>query len=1139
MIQLNMYLNELTNFLRTITIKDTLIAEQMLSVWVQDEFKELVSKTITAHPYYRNIMGEYILFDHKEVIPIVKDMLDNGCLFDIIESDNTVISSSNIKRKYGEEIGSQVINIIVSQTLHYIFPLSTNLSWFDDSISYTLTRTVPNKLLYYKHNTVPSVYSYDTKTKILFIKEFLYREFSEVKFPTTLDETKFSHEVILAYQDFLSGSIISPDDREPYFGLTFKTHDNTRTIYRIPQTRYNTLLSKYPYETGVIHAVAYSYPAQFETGSMRSNIRLAYTKLQNSENFALLTYDDSLLEKSERQSIVDCVSNTLDMIRRRYAVEGFCYENLYGAAHYYLVWQILYLSVFVQRITNIRTGYAHTYHIWRYLKSHGFEDYRDILSIIQQKFLYKNLPYLNKHKGTQHALELLDYVLLTMKHVSLQGKNLMQSTVDDLSEEDEEIYTEDTAKKYPSVRSIKVADVVHQEISEIKENPKNGFEKILHHLGENAGLTKINDKQEYEAGKIEKIDELYEKERESFLEYQDDYLFEKSTDRHTKLISYAPTSHMNTKFLELKDTSTISDLITIYTQFCAETILYLISQDRLKFTIPIQLVNSSRIITLPAADWIGMLFYALYRIDHVRQEKASDTEELYYYTHPPKYAQLQMPLKLDKVKMFDTFKWHYQMYRTNTYLTKEVGTYYLNIDEDFAILDSKALEEKDIAAKGLNFILRSTSLVKPENRVWICMLSTGDAYTLCYNDHFSWWNILDKDQNIIFRTAKMASFNNDLPKFTWFKRTATTSGYKEQKIYGMRFAKSNSKYDVEVLLTPQYTTFFSLNTLVEELDRQGLNYLTLYLAATHDESAVHRCLYDKLLEIYCIGRKEDKQGNPELYDISNIFDGESFDAFLSRGITQGNEDIRALQLVLESYDESNDVDTLYSRMIDTIIESMFPEDDMFLAVGILSRQERIKRLMTLFKSLTAYNLAYLNPTCNEIQDTMLSYHVSSPLSTYIRNTAYDYQNIGTRLTDKLHQVVKPTYLDQGDVLDCTFTLSDQKDEDLNYKQMLLDKIESVAKIITQKKVTKAKKKARLSQLGFSDTLVDAIMQLPVETIKSLRYTARRIYRNNVNVKVSIVDSIDTTNINVPDDMNFNFTEYPADTTYVTFKQYLK
>ena len=76
-------------------------------------------------------------------------------------------------------------------------------------------------------------------------------------------------------------------------------------------------------------------------------------------------------------------------------------------------------------------------------------------------------------------------------------------------------------------------------------------------------------------------------------------------------------------------------------------------------------------------------------------------------------------------------------------------------------------------------------------------------------------------------------------------------------------------------------------------------------------------------------------------------------------------------------------------------------------------------------------------------------------------------------------------------------------------------------------------------VGFSDTLVDAIMQLPVETIKSLRYTARRIYRNNVNVKVSIVDSIDTTNINVPDDMNFNFTEYPADTTYVTFKQYLK
>ena len=51
MIQLELYLKEISNFLRTMTIKNQFFADHMLNTWVRYEYKEIVANDPKLHPY--------------------------------------------------------------------------------------------------------------------------------------------------------------------------------------------------------------------------------------------------------------------------------------------------------------------------------------------------------------------------------------------------------------------------------------------------------------------------------------------------------------------------------------------------------------------------------------------------------------------------------------------------------------------------------------------------------------------------------------------------------------------------------------------------------------------------------------------------------------------------------------------------------------------------------------------------------------------------------------------------------------------------------------------------------------------------------------------------------------------------------
>ena len=1045
MIQLHMYLSEISDFLRTLTIKDTLIADQMLNTWVNDDYKSIVEQSINAHPYYRQMLGEYIVFDHKEIRPVIEKLFDDDYLF--IETNKLRDTYKNItdpdERK---EFKNQQVNKILND----LFPLETKITWMSPYSSDPITRVVPNKQIYRYCNKVPIIYSYDTQTQIPYVKEFLHSNNKGIR-----------------------------------------SHANTASVYKIPQQRYIKLLSRYPAESEIIKGVTYPIDS---------------SKLLSAENFSILNYDEHMLESTEYQSLIDCVSNTLAMIRRRYAVDGFVYENLYAQAHYYLVWQILYLALFVQRIVNIKSGSVHSYHIWKYLKSHGFEDYRDILSVTQQKFLYKNLPYINQHKGTQHALELLTYVFLTTKNMSLYAKNLMQSV-----DNGEDETTVKTANKYPIVQSIQVAKPSIRDINAMKRKSRIRFEKILHYLGANAGDARLTDLQEYLGGETEDINELYLRERESKLEYQDDYLFEKSTNRHTKLMTYSPTSHLNTKLLEIKSNKTINDYATIYTKFIAESLLYLAANDQLNFNVKVQLANSSRLIELPAREWVGMIFYAINKMeDNIGKDVYGNFQKERHddncLDYPPAYADIEWPFKLPvdgRPEIPENFYWNRKTYKTKPYLIYVSKVYDItigNTDYHFVLQTNNNNE----------YIVSS-----PEKCEW----TSGDM-TLRYNPYCHWWNILDDDDKIVYHTSRSDSINRNVHLLKWFTGDESIASETRPII------ESDKIYLADNMLNPYRNASSSeifanssdtLNEkFAEDMHNQGLNFLMAYILINEDESAISRALYDALIRNYCVNTESDSGDKKYrvnlkgklLRDINN--NNLSFEDYLKQDYAN---DIVVLKGVLELYDTSNDIATLYSRMIDTILDALLPYSEDLLTYGVFTLKYRYKKVIELFKSMTAYNLAYLDPEFFNYEDTKFSVHVSDFSYTNIRKTINDISCIPESLTNIVKQTWKPTYVDQDDVLQCTFTMNDDVETDTFYKQILLNYIDQITEALTCKKLSKTKKRKAIRtildryNITISSDFVDQVIKLPNDILFALRNTKHRICRHSPSHKIIIRERV--------------------------------
>src|SRR5574344_39041 len=176
------------------------------------------------------------------------------------------------------------------------------------------------------------------------------------------------------------------------------TNPKTAAIYKIPNDEYFHLEEQYPKHAGLLRCMVYPV----------SNIDEAIA----APNLTLLVYDDSLLEVNERESIVKCLKSFLDMVRTRWWIEEYTYEDMYAITFWGMLWQMLPMVLLGQRFRNIKTPYVHSFHVWEYLKSKGLNDYRDILTTRQALWLYRNIDYVLKNKGKSSNLRILAENLL-------------------------------------------------------------------------------------------------------------------------------------------------------------------------------------------------------------------------------------------------------------------------------------------------------------------------------------------------------------------------------------------------------------------------------------------------------------------------------------------------------------------------------------------------------------------------------------------------------------------------------------------------------------------------------------------------------------------------------------------------------
>lgn len=198
-----------------------------------------------------------------------------------------------------------------------------------------------------------------------------------------------------------------------------------------------------------------------------------------AEDYSLLCYDSSILEVQEQYSLIDAVKHYVDMFKERWFIKEYGYEELYALDIEAKFYAFLPAFLAQKRIDNIKTQYAHTYHVWNHLRAYGLEDYRTVLTIDQQLFLYKNIEYIIQNIGKHGTLAILAEKILRQNFLSIEPKMLVLEYPDD--------YTRESIPVKPLIISRTFDDVP---VSRYFDGDSLSIEQFLYSLYSNGFITK-------------------------------------------------------------------------------------------------------------------------------------------------------------------------------------------------------------------------------------------------------------------------------------------------------------------------------------------------------------------------------------------------------------------------------------------------------------------------------------------------------------------------------------------------------------------------------------------------------------------------------------------------------------------------
>ena len=797
------------------------------------------------HPYYRHLLGKSSYESFNE--------------FRSVAGIPDTVSDAQIAVDYGFdyvkvlEDGSAPITYC---TINGIRVLLRSDIVSIDGVNY---RVYPNCVYYYG--------------QICPVK-ILYKEYDELMVISSID----THEIV------------------PFNSYTLKTkrHQKTASLYRMPSRYYTKLCSKYPLSMDMIKAIVYPVPS--------------LDACVNAPNYGLISCDLTQLKENERTSLYTRVLDILAMIQRRWDVPDFTYEELYALSIQAKIWNVLLLALMEQRVANIRTSAAHEYHIWEYLKSHGLDDYSDVLNEKQTLFLYRNFPYILRNRGSDFNLVLLAHKLLSDWNIVITGKNVLQTSND----------FQETCKASPTIDSIVVGKTVLDELREIDNNDINYLNKTIKFSDElNAFDYRQSDLQQMQAGTIETLQSTYEKEQEAGLEYQLDPLFQRSTTQQTRQFSYTPHTSFVTKLLEISKETTSTLFQQIYARFITESLLYRTAIGQADYMVSIIPEGMSYSINLEVKDAIGLVWFcALRELGWFDNDAAK----------PYPYMYLTVPYKEKFDPIPETFFWNNQEHQTLEILRCLPTKFTLISDElpveltgEFEIVDTSAAWEEWTWKNQSEITIRFKT--DGYNRYWVLKTPTVELRADFRYPYHGW----------------------KYQEFVWKYGTSTYSSIVKLDSY---------EYLLDAIM-PNYETY-TYEELIELIHNQTLGYIQIYRELHgSDWSRQHTGVTDII-----------KQRTVNEVVKLELFNGLSFKEFIDL-----NADLKEVINRIEG--NAEDVArTEYAKLGNSIIKVLFPIETEYIEDNAGVSLNRFNRLKELFINLCSYNITFLEGSVGASDSTL-------------------------------------------------------------------------------------------------------------------------------------------------------------------------
>ena len=554
------------------------------------------------------------------------------------------------------------------------------------------------------------------------------------------------------------------------------TNPKTYELYKIPNDEYFHLEEQYSKYTGLLRCMIYPV----------SSIDDAIA----APNLTLLAYDDSLLEINERESIVKCLKDFLDMVRTRWWIEEYTYEDMYAITFWGMLWQMLPMVLLGQRFKNIKTPYVHSFHVWEYLKSKGLNDYRDILTTNQALWLYRNIDYILKNKGKASNLQILAENLLKDAYISLHYVDIQQ----DISE----------------------------------------FEDMLHAIPQFIFNDFITDKET----NIKQLDDLNPILYEEGLSDNNtpEYVQKTADDLGTTAYNQLPT-----KYLEFKKNRIDTSAASMMTTFFLHSLMYRYSEGKLEYSVTVADSYSGTKIKLHIKDMICLLYYAICKSVGIVP------------TYIPTQVRVRVPYVIDKasVTFTESIKYSDNTYRINELVAVEkilnAIPWYKNVfvsRDDFAefINDQYAIyyflfkqmeqSNKYLYHKALRRMLDDITV----NRLI-------DVHLSDYSTYAEWLEHTPIVDNIIKQYEALA---DDVLRETSYRTLSMT-------IYDTIFNTADGKYGVNTVkkmnsiynaIRNLFISLCSYNITFIDSERDNIEYLTIeepdFLVGLHTNEIVRK-----------------------------------------------------------------------------------------------------------------------------------------------------------------------------------------------------------------------------------------------------------------------------------------------------------